>query len=312
MSKPPSLNPLRLVADSWRFLLRQPALWHVLIWFMIVPSIAMDVFEAYPPQSDVPSIDRIGDMGYGLAMVLFLFVTFWGVACVQVVGRRMIQSKAGRARTSFKSVRRDAVPLILPLFFTDVLRSLITLEWALLYIVPSGLFLIGWTECREAFPEILRTIFQSGMGEVSGNVLLSRFPAVPVHCFAFFYLLPLLIPAAVYMLRTMLFDVIIGAEGLTYREALRRSQEVIRKRFWKTVFSVLGVVLILGIPAGLLSWGASSLQQASFPDMPVVGQGAIDVVLRFALLIFALSMIGLFGKLRKLSTSPREVKPKDI
>jgi hypothetical protein len=305
MAKRPSLNPLRLISESWRFLLKQPALWHVLFWFMIMPAIGMDLLQEYNPQSDVPSIDRIGDMGYILATILFLFVTFWGVACVQVVGRRMIQSKAGRARTSFRAVRRDAVPLIVPLFFTDLLRSLITFEWALLYIIPTGLFLMGWTECREVFPGILQLFFTEGGG-------IPALQLLPTHCFAFIYLLPLLIPACVYMLRTILFDVAIGAEGLKYRQALNRSKEVMRGRFWRSILSAIGAAVILIIPAVILAMFCSYLQQMALPQLPVVGTLGMDVVTRFFMLLYALSMISLFGRLRKLSTSHREVRPRDI
>jgi hypothetical protein len=308
MAKRPSLNPFGLIGESWSFLRKQPALWSVLLWFMIVPAVAIEILDTYRPQSELPSVDRIGELGYVLATLLFLFVTFWGAACIQVVGRRMIQSKAGRARTSFKAVRRDAVPLIIPLFFTDLLRSLVTLEWALLYLVPSGLLLIGWNECHAAVPGLIEAIlaYTGDSGPIADTIR-----AIPVHCFAFIYLLPLLIPAVVYQIRSIFFDAVIGTEGLRYRQALRRSAEVVRGKFWKTTFALVVLGIVLFVPASLIGVVATAVQGASLPQYPIIGPIVTDIVTPVGWLLFALSSIALFGKLRKLSPAHKEVKPRD-
>ncbi len=64
----------------------------------------------------------------------------WGTACVLLVGKRIIKSPAGRSRSSFKLVRKQAAKLIIPLFLTDILRDCFTLFWGILLIVPGIIY----------------------------------------------------------------------------------------------------------------------------------------------------------------------------
>ena len=52
----------------------------------------------------------------------------------------MVNSPAGRNRTSFKAVRKEARKFIGPLILTEILRTIITLGWALLLIVPGVIY----------------------------------------------------------------------------------------------------------------------------------------------------------------------------
>ncbi len=78
-----------------------------------------------------------------LAVIILLsIVTVWGEACVLVIGKRLLQTSAGRSRTSFKAVRTKGAGFIIPLIITNLLRTGMTILWSLLFLIPGIVYAI--------------------------------------------------------------------------------------------------------------------------------------------------------------------------
>ncbi|MSR86812.1 hypothetical protein EXS70_01415 [Candidatus Peribacteria bacterium] len=300
-----SAHPLHLITEAWLFLRKQPALFHVLVWFLILPVVIMDLLTAYWPVSEAQAIDQIGDIGYVLASILLTFVTFWGFACVLLVGRRMVVNRAGRSRTSFRAVRNDSARMIFPLFFTSLLRSVITLEWAMLAVIPAVLFLLGSQECRATFSPAFSaagTYFQGGGGSMP--ILFSSFF---VRCSPLFLTLPLLVPALIYQLRTAFYGIVLTSSDLRYRDALRKSSAVVRGKSWRIFWTLLAMGLLLLIPSLILGGLVSFIQYSALPGLDIISVIFSDVIYACSGLLFTLALVAYYGKLHKEKGRVEEV-----
>src|SRR3989344_5664488 len=138
---------LSLIGASWTFYRKQPVLNWVLVWFLIMPQTLLNMLSRLMEGTRYPFLQALPDKKLTILLVLpgLLLLTLliiWGIACVLVVCRRIIQSRAGRARTSFATLRKEAAPYILPLFLTGILRSCFTIFWAILLIVPGVIYSI--------------------------------------------------------------------------------------------------------------------------------------------------------------------------
>ena len=304
----PSINPFRLILDSWSFLRNQPALLHVLVWLFIVPAILLDVIDVYWPVSDIESVRQIGTLGFVLAQMILVFLFFWGFASVLLVGRRMVRSLAGRSRTSFRSVRRESMRIIVPLFFTSLLRGIVTIEWSLLAGVPAILFLLGSQSCRAGVSPVISAIGAFVNSETVGflDPVVRQFPA---RCGPLFLMLPLLIPAAVYQIRTAFFGMVIASESLRYRDALRRSRNVVRGKTWTVFAVIICLAVLLYLPSFLLDYAFFLLQESIAPDAVLLVAIANDIVYGLTTLLFILALTAFYGKLRKEAGRVEEVVP---
>ncbi len=163
-------NLFSLITDSWRFCRKQPALRSVLLWLFIVPITAENVLlrliDPFPPLLRSESlwpyqgILRLSPPivpFVALIVLMLVIVITWGTACVLVVGKRMIQSKAGRARTSFAALRREGAQYVAALFLTDILRSVFTVFWGLLLVFPGIVY-----ATRTAFFDVAIVTEESG------------------------------------------------------------------------------------------------------------------------------------------------------
>ena len=93
--------------------------------------------------------------------IALIYLMIWGQACTLIVSKKMINSSAGRARSSFKAVRNQAKKYIIPLFFVGILRSATTLLFMLLLIVPGVIYAV-------------RTVFFDIIMIDSGKVVYGR------------------------------------------------------------------------------------------------------------------------------------------
>lgn len=129
----------QLIGDAWNFGRKQPALIHASFWLLLLPMFAMSLLSRFINQAE-----NTADIGpasaASLSMVIFAVIFLWGIACVLVVGKRMVAAKAGRTRTSFKAVRREARGYIIPLILTSILRSVFAFLWSLLLIIPGIIY----------------------------------------------------------------------------------------------------------------------------------------------------------------------------
>lgn len=238
----------RFVGASWTFFWRQPALRTATFAFVFLPLLAMAALgmdAAMDAASDRPEYTAV-------FLVLYLGATVmltWGTACVLTVGRRLLQAKAGRLRTSFKAVRGHAAGLIVPIILTEILRGCITFLWSLPAV---ALFLYA-----------LSTI---------------DLPLLLVEPFAdqrpFFFLSGiclLLIPPAVYMMLTCLSSHVVAFEKVAFRQALKRSRQLTQARAGSTlvITAILGLFWLLG-PLSDLAFQLHAPAEARLVAAPVV------------------------------------------
>lgn len=304
-----SINPFRLLCESWAFLRKQPALMHVLLWLLIIPAVLLDMMELYWPESEVESIRQIGRIGFILAQVVLIFLSFWGFASVLLVGRRMVKSKAGRSRTSFKSVRRESFRMILPLFLTSLLRVIVTLEWAFLAVIPAMLFLLGSQTCRATASPLI-SAFGAFVNTGTISFLYPVLQHIPMRCVSLLLTIPLLLPATVYQIRTVFFGVIVTSENLLYRDALHRSSNIVRGKTWNVFLVILILALLLYVPSGILTFAVDGiLRQIAALDAALLGTIASDVIYAVSTLLFILTLTAFYGKLRKDAGRVEEVVP---
>lgn len=305
-----SIHPLRLLAEAVAFWRTQPALGSVLVWFFFLPFVLQDLFIEFHPRSDAPSIQRIGDVGYVLTELLVAFVSLWGVTCVLLVGRRMVTSRAGRSRTSFASVRREALRYILPLLGTSIIRWGMTFLWLLLYIVPVAVFVLQSRSCQSALGAMARAA-----ALLKGDAGIDVFNAAIVQfgdfCGPVVLFLPLLIFAIVYQIRTIFASVVVVADGGSYRAALRQSRRVMRGAFLKTLGSLVVLGVILSVPTVLISMAAQQVQPLLARPydalFSTIVAGAAGAVMSVAIL---LCLVALYAKLRaRKKDGPVEVVP---
>lgn len=133
-----------LIGTAWNFGRKQPALTHVFLWLLLLPMLAMSLLMRF---IDVERVSGLAGTqpavaAAALGMLALIVVFVWGTACVLIVGKRMIAAKAGRTRTSFKAVTREARSFVIPLILTSILRSVFTFLWSILLIVPGIIYSI--------------------------------------------------------------------------------------------------------------------------------------------------------------------------
>ena len=107
-------------------------------WLLVIPGFLMTLID----EQLVDSEGRLATQGdetllLVLAIFVLMLVMIWGLACVLVVAKRLLQTKAGRTRTSFRAVRKLARGFIIPLLLTNLLGGCLTLLWGLLLLVPG-------------------------------------------------------------------------------------------------------------------------------------------------------------------------------
>jgi len=278
----------------------------VALWLIVVPMTLMDLLDRMQDTSDplsqmplrayLTTVDPQGIL-FVLAFFTLIIVSFWGTACILFVGQRMIQNRAGRSRTSFKVVRTEARPLLIPLILTSLLRACIAVEWSLLFFVPFAILLVA---DRSACPGMLNFFLQllSGNGQEAQNTLATVIETGETCAWAFL-LLPLLLPAAIYLIRTSLFHAAIATEDLRYRQALRRSRDVMKGRFWTATGYLLAICVVIFVPALLLDTAVHSMIESLDSRLSVSADILSNGVFALAEILFILSTIELFGMLRK-------------
>lgn len=221
MSVPPSF---RAIAHAWRFLLRQPALLRSCVWLLFLPFLALETLDALPGASrpDIAAIILVLSLAFGI-------MTYWGIACVLVVGRRMLQAKAGRLRTSFRAVQVQARSLIVPLLLTDILRMCLTILWAapLIAIVFVAMMFISDTA-------------------ISMVSLMQSYPWIPV------LLLVTAVPPLLYFMETLLAPMVIAYEKTGFRPALARSRQLTRAHRLRTVGVFVLFSAVCALPSVLV------------------------------------------------------------
>jgi uncharacterized membrane protein len=254
---PPSIT--QILKTSWTFYKKHRVLNLVALWLLILPAFCAALIDVFFDPKHMAQAGLSGrDMQIldGIVSIVSGLFAIWGYACVLLIGARLLETRAGRARTSFKSVRRDGLRLVIPLLLTSILRDCFTFFWSL----P---FLLGVLVLLPLIPPPL--------------VLLP--------------LVPLLVPAFLYQMQTIFYDIIVVCEGIAYRDALRRSKSVTRGKLGVLLLYVLTIGCVLLLPVILLS--------ALVSELTLLGDLITSVAFSLAFILFALSMIQLYGAFQK-------------
>lgn len=113
---------------------------------MVLPMTLLSIFTDYhvnhPSMQEGAAADTNLIVVAVFVNIAFVVIILWGISCCTLVGKRLLQSRAGRARTSFKVVRKQAWRFVMNLMLTDILRGCFTFFWALLLIVPGIIYQI--------------------------------------------------------------------------------------------------------------------------------------------------------------------------
>lgn len=136
-------NLFALIGESWDFCRRQQAIGNVSFWYLFLPALATVLLTDYEIRNeevlqDQPELLILIAISY---IALALLIT-WGSVCVMTIGKRLLQAKSGRTRSSFKAVRVQAGPFFIPYVLTSILRTVFTLLWTLLLIVPGIIYIV--------------------------------------------------------------------------------------------------------------------------------------------------------------------------
>lgn len=140
----PSLSSL--LKKSWNFFKDQPVLISASLWMIFLPLLGMNVIGSL--MNDMGAIGSENTAPFfGLLLCLFVLsvVLTWGLACVLLVGGKLLGAKAGRSRTSLKAVAKEARAFVVPLILTSILRGIVTCFYLLLLIIPGVIYSIRTT-----------------------------------------------------------------------------------------------------------------------------------------------------------------------
>lgn len=282
----PLPSPITLLQRSMTFYRKHAVLNTVTLLFFILPMWMNDILiSAQNPKHPLwgiglsgflERIDRTGTALFIIQIGLGLIV-LWGNGCAFVVARRLLESKAGRARSSLKSVRREAWSIFPSLLLTMLLRGLFIAVLALIYAIPVLIGLI-LSRCIDQF-------------SLASFTVSGRCAAMP---FAF---LPLSLPAILYALATSFAGLIVVIEGKTLTQAFRRSIVAFKSRFSGTLFRMIGTALLLFIPVELLRSVLESMGSDSV-SLSLTTSLIANALRGLAIVIFLLTTVELYGVLR--------------
>lgn len=160
--------------------------------FVFLPTLAANLLSDYQLANEMALRDRPEILLLLILCQLILgLILLWGMACVLSIGKRVLQAKSGRTRTSFKTVRSQAAGTFIPLLLTSVLRSIITVLWGILLIVPGIVYFfrtafypvivacegVSYRPALKQCLELSRGKFWSIAGSILGLSILTLLPA---------------------------------------------------------------------------------------------------------------------------------------
>lgn len=116
--------PLAPLATAWLSYRKQRLLWWATLLLLFPSLFVGNIIQAFFLRREL----------FPIAIIILLAtiaIHTWGQACILI---------AGKGRRSFRSLLRDARPLIIPLLLTGILRQCFTLLWGLLLILPGIIY----------------------------------------------------------------------------------------------------------------------------------------------------------------------------
>lgn len=289
-----------IIRETWEFYRKHPVLSSVSIWFLALPLFGMSLVDRFmgrsPSFADTALRKFLAEndpwhVSNILLSLILSALLFWGVAAVLVVSRRMLGHPAGRARTSLTSVRKEAMPYMFPLLATSILRDCITFLWTFLFFAAFGAML-AFTKCGDLFFALMTAVTN---GKVAPDAVLLNFFA---QCPVMLLVLPILIPAVWFRLRTALFWIAAVGDDTLYRSSFRASANVMKGQFWKTVGRF---VLLLVAFQGVATLIASLLDDAFVklaPNYLLVSDLVGSVIIAFGMTLFFIGLTILYTRVK--------------
>ena len=271
------MHVLTLLAQAWAFQRKHPVCASIVLWMSALPLTAVDLLRTAPQSPD----RGLALAAAGALVVAETCILVWTQASTLLVARRMLQNKAGRARTSLKSVAGESAPFVPPLLLTALLRVAGIIQRGLLFVLPGiALLLLRPEQC----------------------VRQATLPLTLAGCWPVLLLLPLLLPAVLYGFRTMFYDAALMLEGARHRDALRRSLALTKGRAWSATGTVLALLALLVVPAEIVAALLRALSEGS----AALTAGALllgNVAREWCAQLLALALVAYYGRLRSQSAA---------
>jgi len=262
------MTAITLIRSSWEFFRKQPALTSVAVWLLFVPMLIMDALETMTQKDLIPPTIRIeASIGIFVLTLMLTMLTIWGQSCLLVAGRRMLQTKAGRSRTSFTATASEAKAFIIPLLLTSILYGCIIALWMLPAV--AYVFALAYVDPANLHNPML--IALTGLFTLPGMAAIVRMSFYPV---------------------------IVVGENTAYRAALKRSKDAAKGNFWKILGQLALIIIILfAIPMGIIT--AASLP---LPENTPIEYAAVSIVsnawIAVATILVNLCLIQMYEKYR--------------
>lgn len=107
-------------------------------WFLFLPTLGANLLTEYQI-TNVEALRNRSEIFIVIVLfqLLFALILVWGTAGILSIGKRMLQAKSGRTRTSMNTVNAQVKVIYFPFLLTSILRSIHVILWGLLLIVPG-------------------------------------------------------------------------------------------------------------------------------------------------------------------------------
>jgi hypothetical protein len=269
-----------IIGESLIFLRKQPALPAVIGLFLFLPLLLLaqiprleNSLPYFQMQSTESSLVLL------LGGITFNVLTVWGSTCVLLIAKRLLQAKAGRTRTSLRAVSAQAAPYFLPYLLTSILRGIIALLWAVLFLIPvsAAAWLIA--------PALLAAPQDTSFASMAPWLLLLLIP---------------IIAALASLARTAFTPVLIFHEDIAYRPALRKSSQMVRKRFLPILLALTILVALLFVPAQLFSMLLLSMTGEKLSLLGLLGDALSSALNALAGALYLIGITLLYDKERPI------------
>lgn len=197
-----------------------------------------------------------------------------------------------------------------PMMKTQKLNAIIVSLLALLLVIAlmawgSACVLVIGKRMLGSAAGRSRTSFRAVRAQATGFVIPLLLTDILRTINTFLWSLLLLVPGIIYGTRTIFAPVIVVAEGISYRPALKRSKESVHGRTGRIFWRLLTFLLVLALPAGAFGAIVSMLDPANL--LTFLGLQLLSTCFTAAMTtMFNLSLIALYGELRVMVD--REIK----
>ena len=285
-------NLFSLIGSAWNFYKTHGVLRSITFWMLTLPLGILFItgyfLEMHPVadklDKDLPlTSQEIGLLiGMTAIEIVLSILLIWGVCSVLLVGKRMLKSNAGRSKSSFKLVRKEARRFIVPLLLSDILRDLITLVIGLIGLIPALILLSVFGSSpaalvhKESFDHLIDVLVPLGV------------------------LLLFLVPAIAYSVQTTFYSVLTVCEDMPYRKGFKASRAITRGRTLRTLLYLVGLSCVLLFPAYIFAGFLGYATMDTHWVAGIVGSFVGAYVLSVCICVLILTIVDLYKHMKDL------------